>query len=124
MGFRVGSHAQIWGITQKETRTGELTTLNITINKRNKDGNYVKDFSGFATLWGKAAEKANSIAERDVIKLLEVDVSTNYVKASGKNYTNFNIYDFEVFKKAENDTPEPSVFDDIEDISFGGEVPF
>lgn len=132
MGFRNNAFATVWKKIERETKTGgTMTQINITTQKKGKDGKYTKDFSGFASLFGKADEKVADLKEKDVIKILECEVNTNYVKATGKNYTNFVIYDFEIVKKGTGGT-NPNSSGGIPDLDedtfsddvFGSEVPF
>jgi hypothetical protein len=131
MGFRNNAYATVWKKIQRETKNGSpMFQINLTTQKKNKDGSYTKDFSGFASLFGKANEKATDLDEKDVIKILECDVNTNYVKSTGKNYTNFVIFDFEIIKKGNGSTSNssgggiPDINEEITDDVFGAEVPF
>lgn len=126
MGFRNNARAKVWDVKRRSTKNGgEMVQLNITTSKKDKNGEkFVKDFSGFVTLAGKAKEKANEIGKDDVITLTEVEVTTNYVAAQGKQYTNFTVWDYEMYHKSETSEAETTdAFSDF-DSDFGTEVPF
>lgn len=127
MGFRENATAVVWKVYRKETKAGgEMINLNISTNRKGKDGNYKKDFSGFATVTGAARDKAETLVEGDIIKILSCEVCTNYVASTGKNYTNFYIYDYEVIKKSDKDknaNDTESAFDNF-DNDYGSDIPF
>ncbi len=95
MGFRSGAYCTIWSV---ERKTDTVTRCRVSISRKDKNtGEYVQDFGGFLSFIGTAcAKKALSLHEKQRIKLGDVDVSNRYDKASGKEYTNFNVYSFEL----------------------------
>ena len=93
MGFRKGSYAKVWGVDPK---SDTLTVLRISISRKNQDGEYVQDFSGFVGAYGTAnAKKASMLSEGSRIKLGDVDVTTSYNKETKTGFTNFKLFSFE-----------------------------
>lgn len=124
MGFRKDSFASVWGDARPVS--GTLTRRRITISRKDKQtGEYVQDFGGFVSFIGTAcAQKALKLKERDRIKLGDVDVTNRYDKEANKEYTNFNVYSFELANSG-SDHVQPSReqpdsgYDDSD-----GELPF
>lgn len=91
MGFRANAWATVWEVTEGNYGVnGRIST-----SRKNKDGEYVTDFSGFVTFYGPAAEAAKKLSERDRIKIVSCDVTNSFNKDTkeAKNY--FKIYEFE-----------------------------
>lgn len=77
MGFRNGCYAKVWKI--EPGRVEGTMNIQIAISHKNKNTNeYVKDFSGFVTCYGNAAEQIRKFKEGDTVKLDEVDVTNRY----------------------------------------------
>lgn len=93
MGFRQGAYCSIWSV---EPGKGNFTKVRLSVSRKNKDGQYEQDFTGFCTFISQAHAKAARLKERDRIKLGEVDVSNSYDKERKKEYTNFKVFDFEM----------------------------
>lgn len=94
MGFRMGSYAKCWSV---EPGKGNFTKVRMSISRKNKDtGEYEQDFSGFVMMIGQAHAKAQKLREGDRIKLGDVDVTTTYDKARGKEYVNYKCFDYEM----------------------------
>ena len=109
MGLHNGCYATCWSVEDK----GNYTTVRLATTRKNKDGKFEQDFSGFCTFIGNAKAKAAFLNEKDRIKLGSVDVTTKYDKDSKKEYVNYTVFDFE---KLENSKPmenktEPVEFD-------------
>lgn len=93
MGFRTGAWAKVWEVTPMSD-TG--TKLRMSISRKNKQGEYEQDFSGFVLAVGTAvAHKAAGLKEGDRIKLGDVDVSTKYDHEKKVTYTNFKLFSFD-----------------------------
>lgn len=94
MGFRENAYATVWSV---ESVSDRFTKGRISISRKDKDsGTYVTDFSGFVNFFGTSvAGKAAKLKEGDRIKLTGIDVTTKYEKETNRNFTNFNVYDFE-----------------------------
>lgn len=93
MGFRKDAYATVWKV---EFVSPTLTRGQISVNRKNKDGEYEQDFGAFVAFIGtRAAEKALRLKEKDHIRLGDVDVSTKYDKEKNTTYTNYKIFSFE-----------------------------
>ncbi|MBQ0014715.1 MAG: hypothetical protein KBS82_05255 [Oscillospiraceae bacterium] len=104
MGFRTGNYCTVWAV---ETISDSNTKLRISTSRKNKDGEYETDFSGFVSCLGTSiAKKAAGLKEKDRIKLGDVDVSTKYDKEKNVTYTNYKVFSFEM-ANFEEDKPEP-----------------
>ena len=92
-----GFWAKVW----KVENCGNYTQLQISTSKKDKDGNYVKDYSGFVRLIGHAHNKAKEISDGDSIKVSNFELTNKYVQARGMTYTNVAIFEIDEIKKAE-----------------------
>lgn len=104
MGFRSGAYATVWEITpNSQTRTDGR----ISISRKNKETDeIVQDFGGFVYFVGTAsASKAAGLKAKDRIKLGDVDVSNRYDKETGKTYTSFKIFSFDVVDNLNQSPP-------------------
>ena len=95
MGFRTGAYCTIWEVTPKRDT---ITNARISISRKNKQTDeYEQDFGGYVSFMGTAsAQKAAGLKRGDRIKLGDVDVTRRYDSVSKVEYTNFNIYSFEI----------------------------
>lgn len=110
MGFRNGGYMTVWEIQPGKSQN--YKTVRISSRRKNKmSGEYEDDFSGFAALVGEANLMADKLHERSRIRIGECEVTTRYVKETGKEYINYTIYSF---------TIEPSKFDNEGTASSGG----
>lgn len=92
MGFRTGAYCTVWEVTPEREFS---TKLQISISRKNKDGEYEQDFSGFVYANGTgAAKKAAQLQKQDRIRLGDVDVTTTYNKEKKVTYTNYKVYSF------------------------------
>jgi len=93
MGFRHGAYGSVWKV---ESISPTLTKAQLSISRKNRDGEYEQEFSSFVAFIGtSAASKAARLTDKDRIKLGDVDVSTKYDKEKKVLYTNFKIFSFE-----------------------------
>lgn len=93
MGFRSGAYASVWRV---ESISPTLTKAQLSISRKNKDGDYEQDFGSYVAFIGTAAAaKAARLTDKDRIKLGDVDVSTKYDKEKKIMYTNFKVFSFE-----------------------------
>lgn len=94
MGFRTGAFCKVWDVTPISDRK---TKLRVSISRKNKEGEYLQEFSDFPVCLGTAcAAKAARLKPGDVIKLGDVDVSNNYNKERKITYYDFKIFSFEL----------------------------
>lgn len=93
MGFRKDAWASVWSV---EEGRGNTMKVRISTSKKNKDGEYEQDFSGFCSFIGNAKAKAEKLKEKDRIKLGDVEVTTWYNKDNGKEYVTYKVFDFEM----------------------------
>ena len=98
MAFANNSFATVWKV---EAGKGNFVKVQLSTSRKNKDGKYDTDFSGIATFIGEAKKKAESLKERDRIKLLTVSVTNQYDKEKKTTYVNYNVFDFEVIEVPE-----------------------
>ena len=93
MGFRTGAYATIWQVKQGK---GNYTDVRLSISKKNRQTNeYEQDFSGFVRFIGTAHQRANSLKERDMIRIGDCEVTNSYDKEKNVTYTNFAVFSFE-----------------------------
>lgn len=90
MGFRSGVWAKIWEITPNE----RSTKVRVSTSKKNKDGKYDQDFSGYVTLAGTAHKEAGDLKVGDTFKIGDCEVTSRYDKEKKKEYINFAVYSF------------------------------
>ena len=89
MGFRTGAWAKVWEV---KPMSDTSTKIRMSVSRKNKQGEYEQDFSGFVLAIGTAAaHKAAGLKEGDRIKLGDVDVSTKYDRDKKVTYTNFKM---------------------------------
>ncbi len=93
MGFRKDAYASCWSI---EEGRGNTLKVRLSTSRKNKDGEYEQDFSGFCTFIGTAKAKAEKLKPKDRIKLGDVDVTTWYNKDKGVEYITYKVFDFEM----------------------------
>ena len=105
MGLRSsGSYAKVWKIEPQE----RYTKVQISISKKNADGEYVTDFSGYVRFIGDAHRNIDSISEGDRIRIGDFDVSNSYNKETKTQYTNVAIFSFEPADGAQSAAPTPT----------------
>lgn len=117
MGFKNKTFAKVKNI--KTDQYGGLD-VQLTISKKNQQGQYELCFSGWVRFIGKASEKSPKIG--DVIQLLECDVTNAYVK-NGEVFYNkvprFVVFDIAVKNETISRVEEQvasTVFTPIEDF--------
>lgn len=125
MGFRTGAFATVWEIKPRSTT---MVSARISVNRKDKQTDeYVQDFGGYVAFMGTAcADKASRLKPKDRIKLGDIDVTNRYDTEKKIEYTNFNVYSFEMAdetgdrggSKARSYTPQ------VDDGELSGELPF
>ena len=118
MGFGNNKFATLWANKSTQVvveKYEKYATASITTSKKNAtSGNYEKDFAGKVRFIGNAFTKMKDtqFAEKDRIKLLEVETTNRYDKESGQNFINYICWDFEIVN---NQKPsEPNKVDIVE----------
>lgn len=99
MGFRTGAYASVWEVNEGR---GNTMSVRLSTSRKNKDGNYEQDFSGFCTFIGNAKAKAEKLKVKERIKLGDIDVTTWYDRDKGKEYVNYKVFDFELANGTSN----------------------
>lgn len=92
MGFRTNAWATVWSV--EPSAKGSSTKVRLSTSRKNKDGGYEQDFSGFCLFIGKAHVGAANLVEKDRIKLGDCEVTTMYDKTKSKEYVNYKVYEF------------------------------
>ena len=128
MGFRTGAYATVW---EAIPHTDTITKLQISVSVKDKNsGEYVTEFSGFASCIGTAlANKAAGLRRQARIKIGDCDVTTVYDKTKDKQFTNFKIFSFEIEGGRESQSltndPEPVVdHGELDDSGDNADLPF
>lgn len=103
MGFKKDAYATCWSVKEGK---GNSLRVRLSVSRKNKEGEYEQDFSGFCTFIGTAKVKAERLKPKDRIKLGDVDVSTWYNKEKGVEYVTYKVFDFEMADA--HDTPSSS----------------
>lgn len=99
MGFREGNYATVWEVSNKGDR---FTKIRVSTSRKDKDGEYFTDFSGFVSLVGDAHKKAGQIekalknADRVRIKFGATDTTNTYKQEEKREYVNYTLFDFEM----------------------------
>ena len=141
MGFKTGAWATIWRFADSAYENQER--VQISISRKDKDGNFVKDFSDFVTFYNAAAKVVGSLPERSRIKLGAVDVSNSYNKETGKSFVNYKVFSIEQYSNngehdsdngehtasstkssAKKEEVPKSALDDTEDETDEDDLPF
>ena len=92
MGFHQDGYATVWSIEPR----GKFTKVRLSTSHKNKKTNKLEqDFSGYVSFVGPANEAVQKLRERDKIKILSCDVTTNYDAIKKREYINYTIFDFE-----------------------------
>lgn len=94
MGFKNGAFAKVWSVEPGES--GKYVKARISISRKNPEGGYNQEFSGFVTLVGEANNAARkSLNAGDRIKIGGTDVTTRYDKNTQKEYINYLVFSYE-----------------------------
>ena len=100
--FANGAYARLWEVKRVAEKYSDVR---ISTSKKQEDGSYKDDFSGFVRMIGKAHKALNYINEQDSFKIISCGVESRYDRETKKTFTNFLIFDAEPAdnKKAEAD---------------------
>ncbi len=135
MGFKNSCFCTVWNnketgkVVQLFEKYAEVTVSTSKKSQTAKNG-YETDFNGRVRFIGRAFEKIRTmaLAEKDRLKLLEVETTNYYDKAKGKLYTNHICWDFEPAESKNTAPRQPEVIEQrgtlqsLDDID--GELPF
>lgn len=105
MGFRPNSYATVW--ETRDNNNGGVSAR-ISISRKNSEGNYDTEFSGFCSFLGKAKDKAKKLLTKDRIKLLETDVTQWYNDKNDTYSYVFKVWDFELANNTSSATTSPT----------------
>ena len=108
MGFRNNTYAKVWRISHEDNG---YIKLNISISRKPPEGQteFIKEFNGWCSIYGKAKEKIQNICEGDQIFLKSVDVTNKYNKDKDFTFVNYKIFDFDPVASNKLDSePQPS----------------
>lgn len=110
MGFRSKSFAKVWDV---KPVSEYMTQLRISTSRKNKQTDqYEQDFSGFVAFVGADnAKAAAALNAGDRIQLGDVDVTTTYDKAKGKEYVNYKAFSFTKDGMSNSSAPKKEVDD-------------
>lgn len=89
--FANNRYAKIW----KVDNTGKFPKAQISISRKNDNGDYETRFSDWVTFFGKAKDKASNLCENDRIKILSSGVENWFNKETEKRYYSFMVFDYE-----------------------------
>ena len=120
MGFRKDAYATCWSV---EEGKGNSLKVRLSTSRKNKDGEYEQDFSGFCTFIGAAKAKGEKLKPKDRIKLGDVDVTTWYNKDKGVEYVTYKVFSFEMANTGENTTNEPVANEAKKKTAFDDDTP-
>lgn len=122
MGFRTGNFATIWEVKKGN---GNYSDVRLSTSKKNKQTEqYETDFSGFVRFVGEAHKAAQSLKEKDRIKLGDCEVTNSYNKEKNVTYTNYAVFGFEMANGNNTNSqpaktkPEIKTTDDSDDLPF------
>ena len=100
--FANGAYAHLWEIKRISEKYSDVR---ISTSKKQDDGTYKDDFSGFVRMIGKAHKALDYIHESESFRIISCGVESRYDKETKKTFTNFLIFDAEPSdnKKADAD---------------------
>ena len=92
--FANNAYMKVWEI--KQGASGNYYEVDMSSQRKNQDGDYVKDFSSkFVRFVGKAKEKISSIDAGSVIQIKSCGVENFYNTEKKREYTTFKVFDFD-----------------------------
>lgn len=116
MGLKNNGFCTVW--SNKETKTvvqlfEKYAEVTISTSKKKQNGQYETDFNGKVRFIGRAFEKIRTmaLAEKDRLKLLEVETTNYWDKSKGKLYTNHICWDFEPAESKATAPRQPEVIE-------------
>ena len=122
--FSNNNYAKVWKIYPPEKKDQKYTTVQMSTSRKQKDGSYNTDFSGYVKMVGKAYEKSKELEAQDSIKLTHCGVTTVYNKDKNENYTTFLLFDFDFANKHKQKEVDGSGSDDFMALPDDEKLPF
>lgn len=122
MGFKTGAYAKVWSVEPGES--GKYVKARISVSRKNPEGGYNQEFSGFVTLIGEAntgARKNLSVGDR--IKIGGTDVTTRYDKNTGKEYINYLVFTYEKVMDDRAAEAAPAAANPVESVPEAPDAP-
>ena len=124
MGFKNGTFATLWNVDKQNQKLinfyEKYAEISVAISKKDKATNaYKTEFSGRVRCIGKAFEtlKSLALAEKDRVKLNEVEVTNSYDQVKKVTYTNFICWDLEPVGSVQKQAPQqPEVIGDMQPL--------
>ena len=94
MGFKSGAYAKVWDV-RPNSKTGKSTSVRISVSRKEEEGKYIEEFSGYATFIATAHKLAAGLKIGDRIKLGDVDVVSSFNRDTGERKTYFKVFSYE-----------------------------
>ena len=101
--FANWAYARVWEVKRVSEKYSDVR---ISTSKKQDDGSYKDDFSGFVRMIGKAHKALDYIHENESFRILSCGVESRYDKETKKTFTNFLIFDAE---PSDNNKAEPEL---------------
>lgn len=126
--FSNNSYMKVWDVSA--SKSGKYYVVEMSSNRKNQDGEYVRDFSSkFVRFVGKAKEKINSIEKGSVIQIKSCGVENSYNKEEKKEYTTYLVFDFDLANtdrnQASNKGTKPKSKKSVDtDYDYDDDLPF
>ena len=122
--FANNNYAKVWKIFPKNEKDQKYTSVQLSTSRKQKDGSYQTDFSGYVRMVGDAEEKAKELEAMDRIKMLKVGVANYYNKElKKKSKDQFICYDFE-FDNEQKQAATSGNSDDFMELPEDEKLPF
>lgn len=90
--FSNGTYATIWQVDERE----KYMNVQLSTSRKNQNGEYETDFSGFVRFVGKAKDVVRGLHEKDRVRILSCGVTTQYNKEKKVTYTNYVVFECEL----------------------------
>lgn len=122
--FANNNYAKVWKIYPKNEKDQKYTCVQLSTSRKQKDGSYKTDYSGYVRMVGDAEEKAKELEAQDRIKLLKVGVTNFYNhELKKKSADQFICYDFE-FDNQQKQATVSGESDDFMELPEDAKLPF
>jgi hypothetical protein len=91
MGLKKGAWLTVWEIKERKDK---YTEVRGSTSRKNDNGEYDTDFSGFIRFVGDAHKKATDLKAKDRIQIEAFEVTNRYNKEKNITYNNFIVYQY------------------------------